>query len=75
MPQLELLLRGELLQIDGWQHERRGVVCAAGVAGGRAVGRRLDISHDGDERSKAAYRTVRGPGTKFQNGRVRCSTK
>jgi hypothetical protein len=43
--QLELLLHGELLQIDGWQHERHGVVCAAGVdAGGRAVGRRLDQS-------------------------------
>ncbi len=55
--QLELLLRCELLQIDGWQHERRCVVCAAGVdAGGRAVGRRLDISHDVNERSKAVYR-------------------
>ncbi len=55
--QLELLLRGELLQIDGWQHERHGVVCAAGVdAGGRAVGRRLDISHDANKRSKAVYR-------------------
>ena len=47
--QLELLLRCELLQIDGWQHELICVVCAANVAGGCAVGLRFDIRHDVDE--------------------------
>ncbi len=44
---LELLLRceqeGELLQIEGWLPQRRGVDCAGGVAGGRAGGERLGV--------------------------------
>ena len=54
---LELLLRcepeGELLQIEGWLPQRRGVDCAVGVAGGRAVGERLgarpNIRHSANE--------------------------
>jgi len=54
---LELLLRcekeGEPLQIEGWLHQGRGVGCAAGAAGGRAVGGSLvarpNIRHSGTD--------------------------
>ncbi len=55
---LEVLLRcdeeGELLQID----QRRGVGCAGGVAGGRAVDERLNISHSANDerRSRGWYK-------------------
>jgi hypothetical protein len=59
---LELLLRcekeGELLQIEGWLPQRRGVGCAGGVAGGRAVDERLNIRHSANDerRSRGWYK-------------------